>query len=140
MDGLSSQMIFHGSVILVAGLLCGAPMGSAIKKERGDDVVRAWRVAHSGLLLGAVLLFAIALILPSISVGSTYDAVLAWSFILSAYGFLVALPFGATIGNRGLQPSAGRGQIVYFGNLVGAGGSLLGGGLLVWASFLRVYP
>jgi len=45
----AKQLIFHGGVILLAGLLCGAPLGSAVVRRKSEETVRAWRVAHSSL-------------------------------------------------------------------------------------------
>jgi hypothetical protein len=43
----TTQLIFHGAVILLVGLLCGAPLGSAVVRGKPEETVRAWRVAHS---------------------------------------------------------------------------------------------
>lgn len=124
------QLVFHGSITLLIGLLCGAPMGRAINNKRTEEVIAAWRVAHSGLITGAILLFSVALILPIASMGKVYDLILGSGFILSTYGFVIALPLGAAIGERGLSASSGLGQVVYVGNMVGAAGALVGGCLL----------
>src|SRR3970282_230745 len=55
----TKQLIFHGAVVLLVGLLCGAPMGRSIVRGRPESVVRAWRVAHTSLVLGGVLLLAL---------------------------------------------------------------------------------
>ena len=47
----SKHLLFHGPVVLLAGLLSGIPMGTAIINNRGEVTVRAWRVAHSGLAM-----------------------------------------------------------------------------------------
>ncbi len=88
--------------------------------------------------MGAVMLFAVAAILPNTHLSSFWAMMLAWSFILSAYGSIVALPYGAMIGERGLKMTRGRGQIVYVGNVIGATGSVAGGIILVVGSFLAL--
>ena len=133
------QLIFHGSVILLAGLLCGAPMGRSINAGKTDDVVRGWRVAHSGLIIGALLLFCVALLLPIVTLSDLYDRLMAGTFVVSAYGFLIALPLGAAIRQRGLSSTRGAGQIVYVGNATGAIGSLIGGGMLMIATFVIAF-
>ena len=40
------RLLFHGSIVLLVGLLSGVPMGQAITGGWGEEVVRAWRVAH----------------------------------------------------------------------------------------------
>lgn len=136
---MQTQLIFHGSVILFAGLLCGAPMGRSINAGKTDDVVRGWRVAHSGLIIGSLLLFCVALLLPLVTLSDLYDRLMAAAFIVSAYGFLIALPLGAAIRQRGLSSTRGAGQIVYLGNLTGAIGSLIGGGMLMIATFVVAF-
>lgn len=49
---MQTQLIFHGSVILFASLLCGASMGRSINAGKTDDVVRGWRVARNLTLHG----------------------------------------------------------------------------------------
>lgn len=44
---LSLQLLFHGAIVVLIGLLSGIPYGSAIIKKKGKSVIRAWRVAHS---------------------------------------------------------------------------------------------
>jgi hypothetical protein len=138
MNAPVQQLIFHDSIALIVGLLSGAPMGRAIVNRAEPSRVMAWRVAHSGLVMGAVLLFAVAAILPRLHLSEFWAAVMAWAFIASAYGFIVALPYGASVGERGLQNIAGRGRVVYLGNMVGAIGSLIGGFILVVGSFLAL--
>lgn len=113
MDHLADQLVLHGSVSLLAGFLSGAPMGSAINRGAGEASVRAWRVAHTGLVMGGLLLLAIAAILPRVAGAGRLSEAAVWvlvvAFVVSVYGFLVALPLGAYTGNRGLQPRPSTG-------------------------------
>jgi hypothetical protein len=56
----TKQLILHGSIVLLVGLLSGAGFGTAIVRGKSEAAARAWRVAHSGLLMGGVLLLALA--------------------------------------------------------------------------------
>ena len=136
-DAPARHLLFHGTVVLTAGLLCGLPFGRAITRGRPADVVRAWRVAHSVLCLGGALLLAVAAVLAA-PLGPTTPAgrwLIAGPLIASGYGFAYALPFGAWAGARGLAPGGGlANQIVYSGNLVGAVGSLAGTAALLYAA------
>ena len=111
---------------MLVGLLCGAPLGRAINNNHGDAAVHGWRVAHLGLALGGPLLYSIAAVLPRISDHGVFSGIATWSFVASVYGFVIALPPGAAIRERGLQPGKGLSQLVYVGNLIGAAGSLVG--------------
>ena len=132
----TKQLIFHGSVILLVGLLCGAPFGRAIVRGMSEATVRAWRVAHVGLAIGGVLLLALAIVVPQLQLGASALAFLVWSFIASGYGFTVALPLGANYGHRGLTAAPPfLNRVVYFGNMVGVVGSLIGTAVLLWGAY-----
>lgn len=123
---LSLQLLFHGAIVMLIGLLSGIPYGSAINKKQEEEVVRAWRVAHSGLAMGGTTMIAIAAVINQLDINAIAVNILVWSSIVSGYGFCLALPYGAWVGHRGLAvgktiPS----NIVYTGNIIGAWGSLI---------------
>ena len=134
MSNLPAWLILHGAMMLLMGLACGAPMGSAINNDKGEDVVRAWRVAHSSLSMGGIMLLAIASVLPKVSLGVAFDTAVVGAFVVSPYGFILALPLGARTGQRGLRRGVGIGSLVYIGNMVGASGAFVGVLLLVLAA------
>jgi hypothetical protein len=120
-------LVLNGAVVLLVGLLSGAPMGSAINKRKGEDIVRGWRVAHSGLVMGGIMLLGIASIIPKLALSEGAAATLALAFFVSSVGFTVALPLGAWKQHRGLKPKpSGINTLVYLGNIVGAWGSVIG--------------
>ena len=131
MEDPGQHLILHGSICLLIGLVCGAPMGSAINQNKGSETINAWRVAHLSLTLGGIMLFSLASIIPRLALSDFWLVFFSWSFIISTYGFIVALPYGAIIGERGLTTTAGKGNIVRLGNLVGAGGSVVGALILL---------
>lgn len=133
---LTKQLIFHGSIILLVGLLCGAPYGRAIVRCKLEATVQAWRLAHLSLPIGAILLFALAAVVPHLQLSAIVVTLMVWAFVASGYAFTVALPLGAYCGHRGLTskpPLLNR--VVYIGNVVGAVGSLVGAILLVWSAY-----
>jgi hypothetical protein len=128
----AKYLLLHGAIVLLVGLLCGIPLARAVVRGSPDASIRAWRVAHSGLSTGAVLLLAVAAAIPLVELGPVWGWVLVWSFVASGYGFAIALPLGAHFGHRGLTagpPPLNR--LVYLGNMAGVIGSLLGTVLLV---------
>ena len=134
--GYTKQLIFHGGVILLLGLLCGAPFGRAVVRGKSEDTVRAWRVAHSSLVMGGVLLLALAGVVPQLQLSASALALMVWVFIVSSYGFAVALPLGAHYGHRGLTsepPFLNR--AVYVGNIIGVVGFLVGGAIFLWGAY-----
>ena len=133
---MTRQLILHGGIILLAGLLCGAPFGSAVIRGKSEATVRAWRVAHSGIVMGGIMLLVIGLVLPHLQLGDSGRELLIVSFVASGYGFTIALPLGAQYGHRGLtseSPLVNR--LVYAGNMIGAAGSLVGTLMLIWGAY-----
>ena len=123
---LSLQLLFHGAIVILIGLLSGIPYGSAINQKKDESTVRAWRVAHSGLTMGGTTMIAMAGAIDLIDINAIALSILVWSSIISGYGFCVALPYGAWIGHRGLAVGKTfKNNIVYFANVVGAWGSLV---------------
>jgi hypothetical protein len=123
---LSLQLLFHGAIVLLIGLLSGIPYGSAITNKKEEEVIRAWRVAHSGLSMGGTTMIAFAAAIDRLEISAVVLSILVWSSVISGYGFCLALPYGAWVGHRGL--SLGQtieNKIVYLGNMVGATGSLV---------------
>lgn len=61
------------------------------------------------------------------------------SLAVSSYAFCVSLPLAATVGHRGLwsegPPSA---KLVYAGNMIGAGTSLVAALVLVYACLISL--
>jgi hypothetical protein len=129
------QLILHGGIVLLVGLLSGAGLGSAINRGKSEATVRAWRVAHSGIVLGGVMLLALGPVMPHLRLGAAALTALVWSWVASSYAFAIVLPLGAHYGYRGLSggpPFMNR--VVYAGNIIGAAGSLVGTLLLVWGA------
>jgi hypothetical protein len=132
----TKQLILHGSMILLVGLLSGVGFGSAIVRGKSEAAVRGWRVAHSGLVIGGVLLLALALVVPQLRLSASALALLVWAFVASSYAFAVALPVGAHYGHRGLSSAPPfLNRVVYAGNIIGAAGSLVGTLILLWGAY-----
>ena len=123
---LSLQLLFHGAIVMLVGLLSGIPYGSAINQNKDESVIRAWRVAHSGLAMGGTTMIAIAAVIDRLDINAIALSILVWSSVISGYGFCIALPYGAWVGHRGLAVGKTiESNIVYVGNVVGAWGSLV---------------
>lgn len=136
---ISKQLILHGSIILLLGLLCGWPYARSLIRGKSEVSSNAWRVAHLSLPIAALLLFALAAVLPQFRISVVTRAWMAWLFIVSSYAFTVALTLGASCGFRGLTfepPLINR--VVYAGNMLGAALSLIGSILLVWGAYVSL--
>lgn len=135
MHASSRHLMLHAAIVLLFGLLLGAPYARAIKNNAAAQVVNSWRVAHLSLPLGATLMFAVAAVLPSLVVPAFARWFIAGALTVSAYGFCVATPLAAISGQRGLSSgAAGLGRWVYLGNVVGAVASIAAAAALVLAA------
>ena len=135
MEATARHLVFHGSVVLLLGLLFGAPYAKAIKSNAPAHIVNSWRVAHQSLPIGAILMLAVAAVMDFLQVASTIKWAMAGALIVSAYAFCVSTPLAAVTGDRGLESgSKGLARLVYFGNLVGAITSLIAAALLLYAA------
>jgi Kef-type K+ transport system membrane component KefB len=132
----SKCLFFNGAVMLLSGLLSGVPMGLAIIQKKGRETVRAWRVAHSTLIMDGLMVIIVGLVVPSLSLGGLASGILVWALVISAYGFVLALTIGAWKGYRGLTPEPyGINAILYGGHIIGALGSLAGVAMLIYGLF-----
>jgi hypothetical protein len=109
-----------GLLVLFLGFLCGAPLGRAINKNYGEERIRAWRVAHSSLVGGGVMLLAIAANLSNIELPQALKLLASYMLSVSILSFAFALTFGAYKGHRGTERGVGFGSaITYVANMIG---------------------
>ena len=139
MEESARYLMFHAVVVLLSGLLAGIPYGRAILKKSNERLIDAWRVSHSALPMGAILLLVISVSFSGLNVAVNLKWIISILFIISGYGFMVALILGPIVGHRGLSS---RGplvaKLVYSGNLLGAITSLFGTVMLLYAAWLNL--
>jgi hypothetical protein len=133
------QLAFHGAVVLLIGLVCGAPYGRAIRRGLPAHVSAAWRLAHGSLPMGAAIMLAVGGVLSSLSISDSLRWTIAAALTISSYAFCVSLPLAAVVGHRGLSPGGPiSAKLVFVGNSLGAFGSLVAAILLVYAGWLSL--
>ncbi len=129
----AKQLLLHGAIILLVGFACGAPMGRSIANGASEATVRAWRVAHSSLVAGGILLLALAAVASHIRLAPWAMSLFAVSFIGASYAFAIALPVAAHYGCRGITggpPLLNR--LIHGANIAGVAGFFIGAFLLIW--------
>lgn len=139
MEDSARHLMFHAVIILLAGLLAGIPYGRSILKKTNEHLIEAWKVAHAALPVGAILMLVLSVSFSDLNVAANLKWVISIFFIISGYGFMVALLLGPVVGHRGLTsrgPLAAK--LVYSGNLLGAITSLLGTVVLLYAAWLNL--
>jgi hypothetical protein len=136
MHTAARHLIFHGSIVLLFGLLLGAPYARAIRRNAPAHIVNSWRVAHLSLPLGATLMFSVASVLPLLTASVQVVWLMAAALIVSAYAFCISTCLAAVTGQRGLWPGGtGLGKVVYLGNMIGASASTIAAACLLTAAF-----
>lgn len=120
------QILLHGLIVLLVGLLCGVPYGRAITQGWGEEAVRGWRLAHFSLVFGGVWLMVVAAVSHLLVLSHRGIAILVSAVVTSGYAFTVALVVGATSGVRGLEAAGPLPNVVAFaGNIVASVASLV---------------
>jgi len=139
MDSSAHQLAFHGSIVLLFGLLCGAPYGRAINRGAPVHIIHSWRVAHASLPVGALLMFAVAALLPSFAVANQVKWLVAIMLIVSGYAFCFSLPLAAITGHRGLSISGSLAtKFIFVGNTLGSVASIAASLALVYAGYVSL--
>ena len=134
-ERLQMQAIFHGAVILLIGNLCGIPYGGAIGRSLPDDVVRAWRVAHTGGVTGGLSVLALGAVVHRLALGEASLKALVWSFVAGAYSIAFGFLIAAVAGVRGIHPGGSAlNSVVHVAYVVGALGVLVGSLLFVYSA------
>lgn len=134
---LTAILFLNGSILILAGLLTGFPLRSAILRK-GENA-NAWRVAHSVLVMDGLFMLVAGVILPHLLLEDRAVLVLVWSLSAAGYGFLVAFTVGAWKGLRGLTVKPyGLNTLLFAAHSVGAAGSLAGVLIMVYGT-LRIF-
>ena len=94
------RLIFHGTIVLIFGLLSGLP--TVI--EVADGGGRYWHTAHEALIMVAVWFYAEAAIQPSLVLDAREATALRWAMMMLGYGFTTALVLAGIAGAEAFAP------------------------------------
>lgn len=134
--GLSGRnIIFHGAIVLFVGVLAGVPYWFVIIRNKGKEVIGAWRVAHSFLSIYGMLMLIVGILSPQLVISEPVALVFLWSFVTAGYAFVVAFIAGAWKGYRGLTPwPYGLNTVLFVCHVIGISGSLIGIAIIIYGS------
>ncbi len=133
---IQSQLILHGAMILLLGMVLGFPYALAITGAWRDDAVRAWRVAHTGVSAVGVAIIAIGASVAHLALGERAALLLYRSMLVSGYAFTVGLSLVAVAGVRGLRPTGPTFNLVAFAiDVVAAVAAFLGVVLVIGGAY-----
>jgi hypothetical protein len=120
-------MIFHGTVVLIIGLLAGFPFLRGIVTRADQHRVDAWRAAHTGLCSTGVMTIAMGAALKLWSVGGLATALATWGIVIGGYGIALAMTLAAASGSRGLVAGGSlSNKVVYVAYMTGVPATLIG--------------
>jgi hypothetical protein len=133
---LTKYFIFHGAIITLIGLFSGLIYWQTIIRNKRSDVIRGWRIAHVFLVIEGMFIVIVGLSIPHLALSGLAVRVLVWIITSSGYGFAWAFIGGAWKGYRGLTPKPyGLNTILFLGHFIGAVGSLIGIGMMIYGTF-----
>lgn len=122
-------MVFHGSVVLILGLLAGFPFLRGIVAQAEPRRVEAWRAAHTGLCSTGVMAIAMGVALQTWGASGALSRLTVYAIVVGAYGIALAMILAAASGSRGLVGGgSASNRIVYLSYMIGVPATLLGAG------------
>lgn len=99
---LRANLVFHGAVVILLGMLAGFPYAFVVMGTMEGEL-RAWRMAHLEGVLNGLLCIGAGSVVGVLALGDGMKRALTWSFIVMAYCNVVASVLGAVTGQRGLE-------------------------------------
>jgi len=99
---LRASLIFHGAIVIILGLLAGFPYALVLQGQIEGEP-RQWSMAHLEGVLNGLLCLGAAGAFGKLALSAGQMRVMTWSFIVMAYGNVVASVIGAITGQRGLE-------------------------------------
>jgi hypothetical protein len=131
-----AQLLFHGTVILLGGMLTGLPLGVAIADGARPETIHLWAVTHASLVSAGILLIALGAAARHFVLAARQAVVLLWTFVGANYILCLGLVVTAVTGHRGLEPAGPALNVfLHAGNVAGALGALVAGVLLVRGAY-----
>jgi hypothetical protein len=110
---LRARLAFHGAIVILLGMLAGFPYAFVILGTMESDL-RAWRMAHLEGVLNGLLCFGASGVFRRLSLTAGQQRLMTWSFIVMAYGNVIASIVGASTGQRGLEFAGPPANMIVF--------------------------
>ena len=97
-----TRLIFHGTIVLLAGLLSGLP--TVVESAGGSG--RYWHTAHEALIMVGVWFYGEAAIARDLVLDAREASALRWAMLMLGYGFTTALVLAGIAGAEAFAPGA----------------------------------
>lgn len=136
------QLAFHGSIVLLIGLLAGIGFSyAATTASVGSDLYKNWHFAHLEGLLNGIVVLAVAGAWPAIGRPGRAVTLGKWLLILGAYANAIGPWITALfIGHRVIQPHTPLENVVVYGFYIPGVLPLFAVAIFVWSTFLNRRP
>jgi hypothetical protein len=119
-------LVLHGSVILLLGQFAGYAFFRALNASPDGARAGMWRMSHAACSTGAILLIAMAPVLPHLRLARFPTTLVVDTTVVSTYALCVGTVVAGLSGQRGLQPRGSvSNRVVYMLYIVGALGSTI---------------
>ena len=129
-------MIFHGTVVLLVGLIAGFPFLRGIVTRAEPHRVDAWRAAHTGLCSTGVMTIAMGVAIALWAADGLATTLASWGIVIGGYGIAIAMTLAAASGSRGLVGGGSvSNRVVYVAYMTGVPATLLGAFAFLWLAW-----
>ena len=129
-------LVLHGAIVLLLGQGAGYAFFRTINASPQDATrTGMWRMSHAATSAGAVLLFALAPIVPRLDIAPGLSGFLVAVLIASTYALSLGTIAAALTGHRGTSARRPASNVLVYGlYLAGALGSTAGGLVLLYGA------
>jgi hypothetical protein len=130
------NVLFHGTVILLIGLLDGFPFMRGIVGSAEPRRVEAWRAAHTGLCGTGVMIIAMGATLRLWGARGPMRDLAAIAIVIGGYALTLAMTLAAASGSRGLVAGGAlSNRVVYITYMTGVPATLVGTLAFLWLAW-----
>lgn len=116
---LQALMLGNGFLVMIVGMLFGFVLGFALLEAIDlwpipaipveiPGTVRGWATAHAGCISNGLMVVAVAMTLPVLSLSRAGARWVAWGLVLTAWGNAAFYTLAPLAANRGLSATANR--------------------------------
>ena len=132
-------LVLHGAIVLLLGQVAGYLFFRALRASPDGARAGMWRMSHAACSAGAVLLLAMAPVVPHLRLAPLSAIAVVDTAVVSTYALCGGTLVAAFSGQRGLRPRPPlSNQVVYLLYVVGALSSTVSA-LALFAAALRAY-
>lgn len=129
---LQIALLFHGTVMMLIGLLAGVPLMIAINRGWGPFATHIWAATHTSVTIVGATFIAISGAFDHLVHGELESKILVGLLLLCAWTFTPGLWIAGIFGVQGLEPHGPLANwVVFILFVIGAFAMVAGAGVMV---------